>query len=67
MSSIVSFFTLKYLKLDLEGYYAFNEKPPGRYKIRKTNLLWLLRAASSSYEPECKTRTKPATTAHVEQ
>jgi hypothetical protein len=34
MSSCVSFFTLKYFNLDLEGYYAFNEKLPGRSKIR---------------------------------
>jgi hypothetical protein len=34
MSSYVSFFTLKYFNLDLEGYYAFNEKLPGRSKIR---------------------------------
>ena len=34
MSSYVSFFTLKYFNLDLEGYNAFNEKLPGRSKIR---------------------------------
>jgi hypothetical protein len=50
MSSYVSFFTSNIKKLDLEGYYAFTEKPPERPKIRKRNLLWLLRAASSSYE-----------------
>jgi hypothetical protein len=35
MSSYVSIFTSNIIKLDLEGYYAFNEKPPGRSKIRK--------------------------------
>jgi hypothetical protein len=38
------------IKLDLEGYYAFNEKPPESSKIRKRNLFWLPRAASISYE-----------------
>jgi hypothetical protein len=50
MSSFVSFFPSNIIKLDLEGYYAFNEKPPGRSEIRKRNLLWLLWAASSSCE-----------------
>jgi hypothetical protein len=50
MSSYVSFFTSNIIKLDMKGYYAFNEKPPGRSKIRKINILWILRAASSSYE-----------------
>jgi hypothetical protein len=50
MSSFVSFFTSNIIKLDMEGCYAFNEKPPRRSKIRKRNLLWILRAASSSYE-----------------
>jgi hypothetical protein len=50
MSSYVPFFTSNIIKLGLEGYYAFNEKPPERSKIRKRNLLCLLRAASSSYE-----------------
>jgi hypothetical protein len=50
MSSYVSFFTSSIIKLDLEGYHAFNEKPPERSKIRKRNLVWLLWAASSSYE-----------------
>jgi hypothetical protein len=39
MSSYVSFFTSNIIKLDLEGYCAFNEKPPERSKKRKRNLL----------------------------
>jgi hypothetical protein len=35
MSSYVSYFTSNIIKLDMKGYYAFNEKPPGRSKIRK--------------------------------
>jgi hypothetical protein len=50
MSSYVGYFTSNIIKLDMKGYYAFNEKPPRRSKIRKRNILWILRAASSSYE-----------------
>jgi hypothetical protein len=34
----------------LEGSYAFHRKPPRRSKIWEKNLLWILWAASSSYE-----------------
>jgi hypothetical protein len=35
----------------LEGSYAFHKKPPRRSKIwREKKLLWILWAASSSYE-----------------
>jgi hypothetical protein len=34
----------------LEGSYAFHKKPPRRSKIWEKNLLWILWAASSSYE-----------------
>ncbi len=50
MSSYVSFFITSLKKWNLEGYYAFHKKPPRRSKIRKKNLLWILWAASSSYE-----------------
>jgi hypothetical protein len=35
----------------LEGSVAFKRMPPGRSKIGKRSLYWLLRAASSSYQP----------------
>jgi hypothetical protein len=50
MSLYVSFFITSNKKWNLEGSYAFHKKPPGRSKIRGKNLLWLFRAASSSYE-----------------
>jgi hypothetical protein len=28
-------YTSNFIKLDMKGYYAFNDKPPGRSKIRK--------------------------------
>jgi hypothetical protein len=34
----------------MKGYYAFYEKLPRRFNIRKRNILWIFRAASSSYE-----------------
>jgi hypothetical protein len=46
----VSFFLTSNKKLNLEGSYAFHKKPPRRSKIREKNLLWILWAASSSYE-----------------
>jgi hypothetical protein len=50
MSLYVTFFITSNKKLNLEGSYAFHKKPPRRSKIWKKNLLWILRAASSSYE-----------------
>jgi hypothetical protein len=50
MPLYVSFFITSNKKRSLEGSYAFHNKPPGRYKLWKKNLLWTLRAASSSYE-----------------
>jgi hypothetical protein len=51
MSLYVSFFITSNKKWNLEGSYAFPKKPPRRSKIwRKKNLLWILQAASSSYE-----------------
>ncbi len=51
MSLYVSFFITSNKKWNLEGSYAFHKKPPRRSKIwRKKNLLWILWAASSSYE-----------------
>jgi hypothetical protein len=46
----VSFFITSNKKLNLEGSYAFYKKPPRRSKIWKKSLLWILWAASSSYE-----------------
>jgi hypothetical protein len=43
-------FSLQVKKWNLEGSYAFYKKPPRRSKIWKTHLLWILWAASSSYE-----------------
>jgi hypothetical protein len=50
MSLYVSFFIASNKKWNLEGSYAFHKKPPRRFKIWKKNLLWILWAASSSYE-----------------
>jgi hypothetical protein len=50
MSLNVSFFITSNKKWNLEGSYAFHKKPPRRFKIWKKNLLWILWAASSSYE-----------------
>jgi hypothetical protein len=50
MSLYVSFFITSNKKYNLEGSYAFHKKPPRRSKIWKKNLLWILWAASSSYE-----------------
>ncbi len=50
MSLYVSFFITSNKKYNLEGSYAFHKKPPRRSKIWEKNLLWILRAASSSYE-----------------
>jgi hypothetical protein len=50
MSLYVSFFITSNKKYNLEGSYAFHKKPPRRSKIRKKNSLWILWAASSSYE-----------------
>jgi hypothetical protein len=51
MSLYVSFFNTSSRKLNLEGSCAFKRMPPGRSKIWKRSLVWLLRTASSSYEP----------------
>jgi hypothetical protein len=51
MSLYVYFFIKSNRKLNLEGSSAFKRMPPGRNKIWKRSLFWLLRAASSSYEP----------------
>jgi hypothetical protein len=50
MSLYVSFFITSNKKLNLEGSYDFHKKPPRRSKIWEKNLLWILWAASSSYE-----------------
>ncbi len=50
LSLYVYFFITSNKKWKLEGSYAFHKKPPGRSKIRRENLLWILWAASSSYE-----------------
>jgi hypothetical protein len=50
MSLNVSFFITSNKKLNLEGSYAFYKKPPRRFKNLEKSLLWILRAASSSYE-----------------
>ncbi len=50
MSSKEYFFITINSKLNLEGSGAFKRMPPGRSKIWKRSLFWLLRAASSLYE-----------------
>jgi hypothetical protein len=51
MSLYVPFFITSNRKLNLEGSSAFKRVPPGRNKIWKRISFWLIRAASSSYEP----------------
>jgi hypothetical protein len=53
------FIHIKYKKLNLEGYHALHKKPPGRSMIRKKDLLWALRAASSSFELPAPTPLPP--------
>ncbi len=49
----------------MKGYYAFNEKPPGRSKIRKRNILWILRGVSSSYELHSSPTSLPSLLQHL--
>ncbi len=51
MALYVPFFITSNRKLNLEGFSAFKRMPPRRNKIWEISLFWLLRAASSSYEP----------------